>query len=235
MFSSFCIELIHDYIVSIQRYFGSVIKNDSLFFTSINYRFKKLAQQSVCQQSEMCNEEMCDNPAVFFLVPDLILVFLHKFQNVNDRFERANNVIVFNLKEHVSKVEDDKLVESLILFIIGHSTTFKCTRLGKKEESITRPVKIKFHNLSVKNEFMHHLSKLKNAPSEFNNISIKHDMTPDERSREKELYLKAKDLNNESSNPSKNEFYVVRGPVWDRKIVKVKKRENRITNMENNN
>ena len=154
---------------------------------------------------------------------------------VNDRFERANNIIVFNLNEHVNKVEDDKLVESLILFIIGHSTTFKCTRLGKKEESITRPVKIKFHNLSVKNEFMHHLSKLKNAPSEFNNISIKHDMTPDERSREKELYLKAKDLNNDSSNPSKNEFYVVSGPVQDRKIVKVKKRENQITNMEKNN
>ena len=132
---------------------------------------------------------------------------------VNDRFERANNVTVFNLKEHVNKVEDDKLVESLILFIIGHSTTFKCTRLGDKEESITRSVKTKFHNLSVKNEFMHHLSKLKNAPSEFNNISIKHDMTPDERSREKVLYLKAKDLNNESSNPSKNQFYVVRGPV----------------------
>ena len=53
---------------------------------------------------------------------------------VNDNFERANNVIVFNLKEHVSKVEDDKLVESLILFIIGHSATFKSTRLGKKEE-----------------------------------------------------------------------------------------------------
>ena len=51
----------------------------------------------------------------------------------------------------------------------------------------------------------------------------------------KGLYLKAKDLNNESSNPSKNELYVVRGPMWDRKIVKVKKRENGITNMENNN
>ena len=142
---------------------------------------------------------------------------------VNDRFEIANNVIVFNLKEHFNKVEDDKLVESLILFIIGHSTTFKCTRLGKKEESITRPVKIKFHNLSVKNEFMHHLSKLKNAPSEFSNISINHNMTPDERSREKKYYLKAKDLNNNSSNLSKNEFYVVRGSVWGRKIVKVKK------------
>ena len=73
---------------------------------------------------------------------------------VNDRFEKANNVIVFNLNEHVNKVEDDKLVESLILFITGHSTTFKSTRLGKNEKSITRPVKIKFHNLSVTNEFI---------------------------------------------------------------------------------
>ena len=35
---------------------------------------------------------------------------------------------MFNLKEHINKVEDDKLVENLILFIIGHNTTFKCTR-----------------------------------------------------------------------------------------------------------
>ena len=140
---------------------------------------------------------------------------------VNDLFQRAN------------KAEEDNLVESLILFIIGHITTFKCTRLGNEEE-VNRPVKIKFHHLLVKNKFMHHLSKLKNAPSEFKN-SIKHDMMPDERSKEKELYFKAKDLNNDSSNPSKNEIYVVRGPVCDRKIVKRKKRGNQITNIENNN
>ena len=45
---------------------------------------------------------------------------------------------------------------------------------------------------------MHHLSKLKNAPSEFKNIIIKYDMMPDEMAREKELYLKAKDLHNDS-------------------------------------
>ena len=60
-------------------------------------------------------------------------------------------------------------------------------------------------------------------------------MILDERSREEELYLKARDINNDSSKPSKNKFYVVKGYVWDRKIVKVKKRENPITNMENNN
>ena len=44
---------------------------------------------------------------------------------VNYRFERANHVIALNLKERVNQIEDDKLVESLILFITGHSTTFK--------------------------------------------------------------------------------------------------------------
>ena len=38
---------------------------------------------------------------------------------VIDRFKRSDNVIMFNLNKHVNKVEDDKLVESLILFIIG--------------------------------------------------------------------------------------------------------------------
>ena len=61
---------------------------------------------------------------------------------INDCFERANNVIVFYLEEHANKVEDDKLVQSLILFIIGHSKIFKCTRMGKKEESVTRPVNL---------------------------------------------------------------------------------------------
>ena len=38
------------------------------------------------------------------------------------------------------------------------------------------------------------------------------------------MHLKTKELNNEIQNDdSKNRFYVVRGPIWDRKIVKVKK------------
>ena len=50
---------------------------------------------------------------------------------------------------------------------------------------------------------------------------------PDERSREKVLYLKAKDLH-DSSYPSKNEFYVLRGPVWDTKIVQVKEEKSQL-------
>ena len=38
-------------------------------------------------------------------------------------------------------------------------------------------------------------------------------MILDERFREEELYLKARDINNDSSKPSKNKFYVVKGYV----------------------
>ena len=224
--------------------------DNSVFDDMINESKKKLETFELdlsCLASEIDNLQLKhtssmtgddvinnDSPGYDPEIPKLsISSQISKF--VNGRFERTNNVMVFNLKEHVDKVEDDKLVESLILFINGHNITFKCTRLVKKEELVTRPVKIKFHRLSVKNEFMHHLSKIKNVPSEFNNISIKHNMTSDERSREKELYLKTKDLSNHSSNPSKSEFCVVRRPVCDRKIVKLNESENRITKMENNN
>ena len=47
-------------------------------------------------------------------------------------------------------------------------------------------------------------------------------MTPEERLKERQLHLKTKELNNEIQNDnSKNGFYVVGGPTWDRKIVKV--------------
>ena len=43
---------------------------------------------------------------------------------------------------------------------------------------------------------MRNLNKLKDAPTKFNNVSIKHDMTPEERSKERQLHLKTKELNN---------------------------------------
>ena len=49
---------------------------------------------------------------------------------------------------------------------------------------------------------MRNLNKLKGAPTKFKNASIKHDMTPDERLKERKLknyiikHLKTKELNN---------------------------------------
>ena len=55
---------------------------------------------------------------------------------INDCFERANNVIVFYLEEHANKVEDDKLVQSLILFIIGHNKFLNAQEWVKKKNQL---------------------------------------------------------------------------------------------------
>ena len=79
---------------------------------------------------------------------------------------------------------------------------------------------IEFTNPLIKNDFMRNLNKLKGAPTNLKNVSIKYDMTPGERSKERQLHPKTK-LNNEIQNDdSKSRFYVVWGPIWDRKIVK---------------
>ena len=60
-------------------------------------------------------------------------------------------------------------------------------------------------------------------------------MTPENRSKEGQLYLKTKELNNEMQNDdSKSRFYVVRRPMRDRKIVKVIKQRKEITQVVGN-
>ena len=61
---------------------------------------------------------------------------------------------------------------------------------------------------------MRSLNKLKGASTKFKNVSIKHDMTPEDRLKERQLHLKTKELNNEiQSDDTKNGFHVVRGPI----------------------
>ena len=91
---------------------------------------------------------------------------------------------MFNLKEQDDKQKDKELVSNLCSFIIGKETLFKCTPLGSIKSASIRPAKIKFTNLLIKNGFMRNLKKLKGASTKFKNVTIKHDMTPEERSKE---------------------------------------------------
>ena len=96
-------------------------------------------------------------------------------------------MIVFNLKEHDDKQKDKELVSDLYPFITGKETSFKCTRLGNIKSTSIRLAKIKFTNPLIKNDFIRNLNKLKGAPTKFKNVSIKHDMTPKERLKERKL------------------------------------------------
>ena len=148
------------------------------------------------------------------LINDSVFIATQISKSINDRVQRANNMIVFNLEEQDDKQKDKELVSDLCSFIIGKETLFKCTRLGSIKSTSIRPAKIEFTNLLIKNDFMRNLNKFKGAQTKSKNVSIKHDMTPEERSKERQLHLRTKELNNEiQSDDSKNGFHVVRGPI----------------------
>ena len=148
------------------------------------------------------------------LINDSVFIATQISKSINDRVQRASNMIVFNLEEQDDKQKDKELVSDLCSFIIGKETLFKCTRLGSIKSTSIRPAKIEFTNLLIKNDFIRNLNKFKGAQTKSKNVCIKHDMTPEERSKERQLHLRTKELNNEiQSDDSKNGFHVVRGPI----------------------
>ena len=55
-------------------------------------------------------------------------------QSINERVERANNIIVFNLQEQ-SNESDKNTIMNLCKFIVDHEVTCKSTCLIKKIKS----------------------------------------------------------------------------------------------------
>ena len=121
---------------------------------------------------------------------------------IDEHVKRATNVIVFNLQEQ-SNESDKNTIMNLCKFIVDRMVTCKLIRLGKKEEGKIRPVKIVFPDVLVKNSFMKNLNELKNPPDQFKNLSIKHDMTVDERKNEGMLQDIANEKNTSSNKDSK--------------------------------
>ena len=114
----------------------------------------------------------------------------------------------------------------------------KITRLGKKlekrdeqsngavggdEHVVTqkRPLLIKLDSIVTKMKILRNSSKLKDAPAEYRNVSVDHDLTPNQKKQQKELLAKAKDM--ESQDTTGNFKYRVRGSpgeMWIKKIQK---------------
>ena len=62
---------------------------------------------------------------------------------------------------------------------------------------------------------------------EWKKVGIKHDMSKEERVKDAELRREARKKQDESED--ENFQYVVRGPMWDRNIVRIKKRSKQAT------
>ena len=77
---------------------------------------------------------------------------------------------------------------------------------------------------------MANLERLGQAEDKFNKISIVHDLTQNERQKSREKQEEAKEKNkalvswDENSAEGANKFkYILKGPPWDKQVVKVKK------------
>ena len=93
-------------------------------------------------------------------------------RSINERVERANNIIVFNLQEQSNETDKNTII-NLCTFVVDRDVTCNSTGLDKKEEGKISPVKIVLPDAIIKNYFVKNLN---NPPDQFKNLSIKHDV-----------------------------------------------------------
>ena len=153
-------------------------------------------------------------------------------REVKDRQQREQNIIIMRVPENVKNTEQVnkgldqefvlKLCKDICKLDIGNEQIEKVQRLGKineEEPDKNRPLYVRFDNTSTKTDLFKNLKHLKKAPEPYSKIQVLHDMTP----REREQYKRLRD--EAQAKSSEKEKYVVRGPPWDRKIVKLQKPE----------
>ena len=144
-------------------------------------------------------------------------------QLMADKEERQNNIIIFNVPEQDTntKEKESSFFKSMCTKTLEMSDEpiVKISRIGNVDRpGYNRPIKVCFEQLWNKRMFLSCLHKLKNNEN-FSNITISHDMSKEDRLRNKELLRQAYEMN--KTNQSNDFKFKVRGPPWEMKIVKV--------------
>lgn len=164
-------------------------------------------------------------------------------KTVQSRMDRTNNIVIHRMPEEVipgmdlSKREEKVLHDRTIVIEFCNTIGITCydseieevRRIGKYEGSElgkARPMLVTLKG-NIKERVMRNLYKIKASKSEytdiFTKVAVTHDMTKEEREREKELREEAKEKNAEEMG--QGNFYVIRGRPWNRYLLKLKRRE----------
>jgi len=118
--------------------------------------------------------------------------------------DRRCNIILYKIPEDVTadfssrKEHDLKFVNGMLETVfrlkIQDGDIEKMFRLGKlsREAEVARPLLVRFAEISMKEEVMSNVRNLREATSEFTNISISHDLTPRQRDEIKAMVAAAK-------------------------------------------
>jgi len=148
---------------------------------------------------------------------------------IQERKNRANNLIIFGLKENESdniqerKEYDTEEVKKLFKAakIELDPANIKSTRrLGRFDKNkAQRPLQVQLLTLESKLNLFRNTKFFKKEP-EFTDVSVSNDLTKTERENEKKLWEEAKNMT--TKDTSGNYQYKVRGPPWSRKIAKLK-------------
>ena len=135
-------------------------------------------------------------------------------EKVEDREveKRAPNFIIRNSEEfghNDDKIRknDEGYVHDLLLRLGVSSMPVNIIRLGKRNESERRPLKVVMPNKAVKIKIMSNLGKLKGSEREFGKISITDDYTASER----EQIRKFSQLAKEKTETTEGKLFKVRG------------------------
>ena len=106
------------------------------------------------------------------------------FSKRNVQFERRIIIIHgFSVSTDRQKEtdEDNETIKKLFGVIEIETTHVSATRIGKRSDTKSRPLKVIMRNLNEKELVMNNLNKLKNAEDKFRKISITDDYTNEER------------------------------------------------------
>ena len=100
---------------------------------------------------------------------------------------------------------EDRKCNKVLDVSIGNGDTEMMYRLGKREQDKIRPLSVKFVRKKKKIELMRNVKHLKQAPPEFNSLSIANDVTVRQRERVRECRRKAmEELHSESQAVENN-------------------------------
>ena len=147
------------------------------------------------------------------------------------RENRMNNIVIFRIPEQTEpdaskrKEIDQQSVQNLLSAIGVDAKPKQTIRLGAYKNETNgspRPLKVTFEDQETQQEIFKNLPKLKDASPELKNMSIAYDLSEDERQTVRDMVKVAK----EKSSDSPNWEYKIRGPPWDLKEVRYRKRTN---------
>ena len=153
-------------------------------------------------------------------------------KEMTDRDRRKKNFIVHGLPEAENKgkekieerkKKDKEEIERIIREKLGiqDPCVIDVLRLGKVKPNVPRPLKIVLRGYDKKQEIFKNLGKLKGT--DHKSLAFRDDMTALEREHQNRLVKEAQER--EKKDESGRWIYRVRGPPWDKKIVKIDRNE----------